>query len=364
MPTNYDVSGTDLEDIFQIYYSQQASATGLTVKNSDLNTYFEKIGGGTTASTTNYTVRFTTTVSGIGTVYEDCDLNTIFAGKTYSVDDSSTYAEVVNTDSTKYIVLCFGSKTSNTDSILSNITFNKATTVNYWIVGGGGGGGGASNSTSTGGAGGGSGGSITTGSFSATVNTNYYIYIGKGGSGGIAIGTGEDGDNSYIIKQSNYKTTNYIGYAAGGKGGEAGTDTYNLYSGSGGAASTYNDTTNIGKGGNGADTSGVATDGNDGKNMTSLVSITLSNYGPRFSGGGGGGGTSGTVASGKRNGGTGGGSGIGGDGGTYDGTEKGGDGTMMTGSGGGGAAKSATTSASRAGGEGGSGVVILWFTYY
>ena len=42
MPTNYDVSGTDLEDIFQIQYSQQASATGLTVNGSDLNTYFEK----------------------------------------------------------------------------------------------------------------------------------------------------------------------------------------------------------------------------------------------------------------------------------------------------------------------------------
>lgn len=135
MTTNYDVSGTDLADIFQIYYSKQASTTNYNVNGSDLNTFFEKIGGGTTADTTNYIARFTTTVSGVGTVYDDIDLNTVFAGKTYTIDDSSTSAEVVNTDSTKYIVLCFGSKTSNTASILNKITFNTATTVNYWIVG-------------------------------------------------------------------------------------------------------------------------------------------------------------------------------------------------------------------------------------
>jgi len=358
MTTNYDVSGTDLEDIFQIYYSKQASTTNYSVNGSDLNTFFEKIGGGTTADTTNYIARFTTTVDGIGTVYDDVDLNTVFAGKTYTITNSSTYAEVVNTDSTKYIVLCFGSKTSNTSSILNYITFNTTTTVNYWIVGGGGGGGGTISTSATG-AGGGGGGSIVTGSFTPSLNTSYMVVSGKGGGGKSKNNDGSDGDPSYIIKTENVLSSNmvYVGYAAGGNGGYCAAN-----GGTGGAVASYNGTTNIGKGGTGATILVAATDGNDGKNMSSVVSITLSDYGPRFSGGGGGGGTS---TSAYRIGGTGGGSGIGGDGGDY--ASSGNlaqNGTMMTGSGGGGGAKPYTGDSYRQGGDGGSGAVILWFTYY
>lgn len=341
MSTNYNVSGTDLDDVFQIYYTNQASATGFSVNGSDLNTFFEKIGGGTTSSTTNYKAN-------------NDDLNTLFSGKTYTIIGDGTYAEVANTDSTKYIVICFGSTTSINGSS-NSIVFNTATTVNYWVVGGGGGGGGTQSGTARA-AGGGAGGSIVTGSINVDANVSYSLVYGEGGAGKANNLDGIDGDASYIFETFDVPT-NYVAYAAGGYGGKCGAN-----DGDGGAAASYNGTANIGKGGNGAYSSAAATDGNDGKNMATVESITLTNYGPRYSGGGGGGGTS---VAGYTTGGTGGGSGIGGDGGDYsDSGNLAQNGTNMTGSGGGGAAKTYIGDSYRQGGDGGSGAVFLWFTYY
>jgi hypothetical protein len=341
MSTNYDVSGIDLINIFQPYYSVQANTTGYTVNNSDLNTYFEKIGGGEIASTSSYQVN-------------ESDLNTIFAGKTFTV--SGTYKQTVNTNSgTKYIVICFG-KTSSNVSTISTISFTAApTTVNYWIVGGGGGGGGTS-SAYTIGAGGGGGGSILSGTFSPSINTTYTINVGAGGNGGgNAAKDGASGTSSSIIGGSVTKT------ASGGNGGECAANGSTK-----GAAGTYNGTTSIGAGGNGAKNSNSYYPGN-GDSGTSIA-ISIPGYSTYYSGGGGGGANSYyTFPYDWTIGGTGG-SDVGGHGGDY--TDLGfgaGNGTILTGGGGGGAAQpypASTSGLTRGGGDGGSGVVYMWFTYY
>jgi hypothetical protein len=234
--TNFKAFGSDLSGIFQIYYNIQSNATGYTVNGDDLNTYYEKIGGGGTASTTNYTVG-------------NADLKTIFAGRTYTL--TGTYAETVNTDSgTKYIVVCFGDTTSNVTTT-NTITFTDApSTVHYWIVGGGGGGGGTS-SAYTIGAGGGGAGSILAGTFTPS-NTTYTAVVGKGGSGGSnAANDGDDGIGSSVIGGSVSKT------AGGGKGGKCASN-----GSSGGAAGTYNSSTSIGAGGDGAKNTNITQPGN------------------------------------------------------------------------------------------------------
>ena len=334
--TNFKAFGSDLSSIFQIYYNIQADATGYTVNGDDLNTYYEKMGGGGTASTTDYKV-------------SNADLKTIFAGRTYTL--TGTYTETVNTDSgTKYIVVCFGDTTSNVTTT-NTITFTDApTSVNYWIVGGGGGGGGTS-SAYTIGAGGGGAGSILSGTFNPS-NTTYTVVVGKGGSGGTnAANNGDDGIDSSVIGGSVSKT------ASGGKGGECASN-----GSSGGAAGTYNNSTSIGAGGNGAKNT-IGTPPGDGGSGES-ISITIPSYSTNYSGGGGGGGNS---YSGHTLGGIGG-SSVGGAGGDYvDLGYAAVAGAILSGSGGGGAAQPYPESASgltRSGARGGSGVVYLWFTSY